>query len=67
MNEIKQVAMDAIPITHRQDHEGYEYYKRKFVPYGAARNTQVVVYEIPPEKRPIRTIITIRTKKPSIS
>lgn len=50
MNEIKQVKLNAIPMIHRQDHEGYEYFKRKFVPYGSSRNTQVVVYEIPPGK-----------------
>ena len=48
--EIKHMALNAIPITHRQDHEGYEFYRRKFVPYGGAKNTQVCVYEIPPGK-----------------
>lgn len=48
--EINHMALNAIPITHRQDHEGYEFYRRKFVPYGAAKNTQVCVYEIPPGK-----------------
>lgn len=48
--EFKHMALNAIPITHRQDHEGYEFYRRKFVPYGGAKNTQVCVYEISPGK-----------------
>lgn len=48
--EFKHMALNAIPIKHRQDHEGYEFYRRKFVPYGGAKNTQVCVYEIPPGK-----------------
>jgi len=39
-----------IPKTHKQEHEGYEYFRQKIVPFGAAKNTQVSVYEIPPGK-----------------
>lgn len=50
MREIMQMNMQEIPITHKQEHEGYEYFRRKFVPFGSAKNTQVSVYEIPPGK-----------------
>lgn len=50
MNEIKHMPIEDVMISHKQDHEGYEYFRRKFVPYGAAKNTQVSVYEIPPGK-----------------
>ena len=49
MNQIKQARMEDIPASHKV-HGDYEYHRRKFVPYGAAANTLVSVYEIPPGK-----------------
>ena len=50
MSQIKQCKIDQIPAGHKCEHEGYEYYRRKFVPFGAANHTHVCVYEIPPMK-----------------
>ncbi len=50
MNMIKHIKTDNIPLQHKCEHECYEYYRRKFVPFGVANNTVVSVYEIPPLK-----------------
>ena len=50
MSEIKHSKIEAIPVSHKCEHEGYEYFRRKFVPFGGANNTLVSVYEIPPGK-----------------
>ena len=50
MSEIKHCKIEDLPLSHRNEHEGFEYYRRKFVPFGAANNTVVSVYEIPPGK-----------------
>lgn len=50
MGEIKHSKIEDIVPSHKCEHEGYEYYRRKFVPFGAAKNTLVSVYEIPPGK-----------------
>lgn len=50
MSEIKHSKMDEIPVSHKCDHEGYEYFRRKFVPFGGAKNALVSIYEIPPGK-----------------
>ena len=50
MSEIKHSKMEEIPVTHKCEHEGYEYFRRKFVPFGGAKNALVSVYEIPPGK-----------------
>ena len=50
MAKILQASLSSMPVTHRCEHEGYEYIKHKFVPFGAAKNTLVSVYEIPPRK-----------------
>ena len=47
---IKHAKIKDIPAGHRAEHEGYEYYRRKFVPFGEAKHTHVCVYEIPPGK-----------------
>lgn len=49
-SEIKHSKMEDIAISHNCEHENYEYFRRKFVPFGAAENTQVSIYEIPPLK-----------------
>lgn len=48
MGEIKHSKIEEIAISHKCEHEGYEYYRRKFVPFGAANSSVVSVYEIPP-------------------
>ena len=50
MDAIKHSKIDQIPVSHKCDHEGYEYFRRKFVPFGGAKNALVSVYEIPPGK-----------------
>ena len=50
MDGIKHSRIEDIPVRHKCEHDGYEYFRRKFVPMGAASNTVVSVYEIPPHK-----------------
>ena len=50
MSEIKHRKIEDIPVSHKCDHEGYEYFRRKFIPFGGAKNALVSVYEIPPGK-----------------
>lgn len=50
MPEIKHCKTEDIPPSHKHEHEGYEYFRRKFVSFGGAKNTLVSVYEIPPGK-----------------
>ena len=50
MAEIKHCKLMDLPQSHKSEHEGYEYRRRKFVPYGASKNTVVSIYEIPPGK-----------------
>ena len=50
MGEIKHARIEDIPASHKCEQENYEYFRRKFVPYGAANHTVVSVYEIPPGK-----------------
>lgn len=50
MSEIKHSRIEDIPASHKCGPGEYEYGRRKFVPFGAAGNTLVSVYEIPPQK-----------------
>ena len=50
MSEIKHSKIENIPVSHKCEHEGYEYYRKKFIPFGSAKNSLVSVYEIPPHK-----------------
>ena len=50
MSEIKHSRIEDIPVSHKCEHEGYEYYRKKFIPFGGAKNSLVSVYEIPPHK-----------------
>ena len=50
MSSIKHLSLQDIPASHKDEHEGYEYYRKKFIPFGSAKNTLVSVYEIPPKK-----------------
>ena len=50
MSQIKHSKIEDIPASHKCEHEGYEYFRRKFVPFGEANHTHVCIYEIPPKK-----------------
>ena len=50
MDKIKHCKMEDLPVSHKCEHDGYEYFRRKFVPFGGAKNTLVSIYEIPPGK-----------------
>ena len=50
MGEIKHCKIEALPVSHKCEHEEYEYFRRKFIPFGGGKNTLVSVYEIPPGK-----------------
>ena len=50
MSEIKHSKIESIPVSHKREHDGYEYYRKKFIPFGGAKNSLVSVYEIPPHK-----------------
>ena len=50
MSEIKHSKIESIPVSHKCEHDGYEYYRKKFIPFGGATNSLVSVYEIPPHK-----------------
>ncbi|MBQ8163426.1 MAG: cupin domain-containing protein [Clostridia bacterium] len=50
MSEIKHELIENIPKSHKCEHNEYEYYRRKFIPFGAAKNSLVSIYEIPPKK-----------------
>lgn len=49
---MKHLIPEEIPTTHKHDHPDYEYYRKKMIPFGSARNTVVSIYEIPPSKSP---------------
>lgn len=50
MSEIKHSKIESILVSHKCEHDGYEYYRKKFIPFGGAKNSLVSVYEIPPHK-----------------
>lgn len=50
MDQIKHSCIDQLPVSHKSEHEGFEYYRRKFVPIGGAKHTLVSIYEVPPGK-----------------
>ena len=50
MSEIKHSKIESIPVSHKCEHDCYEYYRKKFIPFGGAKNSLVSVYEIPPHK-----------------
>ena len=50
MSDIKHSKIEDIPVSHKCEHEGYEYFRRKFSPVAGAKNSLVSVYEIPPHK-----------------
>lgn len=50
MDEILKLKFQDIPPKHKNEHEGYEYYKRELVPKGSAQQCAISVYEIPAGK-----------------
>lgn len=50
MSKIKHMKMEDLPVSHKCEHDGYEYFRRKFIPYGESEHTVASVYEIPPGK-----------------
>ncbi len=50
MSKIKKAKIEELEVSHKCEHEGYEYFRRKFVPFGSSKNTLVSVYEVPPGK-----------------
>ena len=50
MSQIKHAQIEDLPVSHKCEHETYEYFRRKFIPFGGAQNTLVSIYEIPPQK-----------------
>ena len=50
MSQFKHSRIEDRPVSHKCDQVGYEYFRRKFIPFGGAKNTLVSVYEIPPGK-----------------
>lgn len=50
MGEIVHVKAADVERVHRNEHEGYEYYRRALIPAGAAKDCTVGLYEIPPGK-----------------
>ena len=50
MSGIQCSKIEEIPASHRAEHPGYEYFRRKFVHFGETDHTQVGVYEVPPGK-----------------
>lgn len=50
MQDIKKAQIDEIVCKHKSEHDGYEYYKKEFVPRSEAKQCIVSIYEIPPGK-----------------
>ena len=48
MTKIKHSKIEDIPAKLKCEHEGYTSVRRRFVPFGQAKNTLVSVYEVPP-------------------
>lgn len=50
MNELIHIKAAEVASIHSDDHEGYEYYRRKLIPDGYAKQCAVSLYEIMPGK-----------------
>ena len=50
MGEMIHQKANEVEAKHKDEHEGYEYYKRELVPKGFAQQCAVSLYEIPPLK-----------------
>lgn len=49
MNEILHININEVPQKHKNEHDGYEYFKRELVAKGQGQCT-IALYEIPPGK-----------------
>ena len=53
MDEARVLSVQEVPQKHKNDHEGYEYFRRLLVGRGwGTGNSTVAQYEIPPGKSP---------------
>ena len=50
MAEMRHAKVSELKVKHKSEQEGYEYYKRDFVPRGHADKSMVSIYEIHPLK-----------------
>ena len=50
MSEIIHIKAADAACGHKNEHEGYEYFRRRLVPEGLARSCAVSLYEVPPGK-----------------
>ena len=50
MNGIRHANIEELERRSKSEHAGYEYIRRRFVPFGTSENTLVSVYEIRPYK-----------------
>lgn len=50
MSKIVHTKAAEVPYKHKDEQEGYEYYKRELIPKGSARQCAASLYEIPPGK-----------------
>lgn len=54
MSKIRSAMREDLPVKHKCEHDGYEYYRRdflrEFVPRGTGGQSLVSIYEIPPGK-----------------
>lgn len=50
MDEIIKARTNDIPVKHKSEHDGFEYFKREIVSRGSASQCTISVYEIPPGK-----------------
>jgi uncharacterized cupin superfamily protein len=50
MCEFKHSSIDQLPVRHKCEHDGYEYYRKVFVRRNEAQQCVVNIYEIPPMK-----------------
>lgn len=50
MSEILHIKAVDVACKHKNEHNGYEYYKRELVPKGLAQQCSISLYELPPGK-----------------
>lgn len=50
MSEIFHAKATDVQREHKNDHEGYEFFRRSLIPKGFAKDCTVALYEIPPGK-----------------
>lgn len=50
MNRIKHSTIEELPVSHNPGSGEFEFFRRKFIPFGEANNTLVYIYEVPPGK-----------------